>query len=81
MAFRVGDRVVAVRDFGGIIREAIPAGATGRVVDAPLLGPAQVEFDRYDFWHGRRTVTMDVDTGDVAALRQPSAGAAIARPI
>jgi hypothetical protein len=41
---RAGDRVVAVRDFGGITREAIPAGASGRVVGAPWLGRAVVEF-------------------------------------
>jgi hypothetical protein len=69
MAVQVDNRVVAIRGFGGVIREAIPAGAVGRVVDAPWLRPAQVEFDRYDFWHGHRTVTVDVDPGDVAALR------------
>jgi hypothetical protein len=69
MALQAGDRVVAVRGFGGIIREAIPAGAAGRVVDAPWLAPARVEFELEDFWHGRRTVTVDVDPGEVAVLR------------
>jgi hypothetical protein len=69
MALQVGDRVVAVRSFGGILREAVPAGATGRVVDAPWLRPPRVEFGWDDFWHGRRTVTVEVDPGDVAALR------------
>lgn len=69
MAFQVGDRVVAVSDFGGIIREAVPAGTTGRVVDAPWLAPVRVEFELNHWWHGRRTVTVDVDPGEVAALR------------
>jgi hypothetical protein len=69
MGLQAGDYVVAVRGFGGIIREAIPAGATGRVVDAPWLAPARVEFELDDWWHGRRTVTVDVSPGEVAALR------------
>jgi hypothetical protein len=69
MGLRVGDRVVAVRGFGGIVREAIPAGAAGRVVNSPLLGPPLVEFAWEDFWHGQRTATVDVDPGDVAVVQ------------
>jgi hypothetical protein len=45
MALQEGDRVVAVRDFGGLIREAVPAGATGRDIDAPRLAPARAGFE------------------------------------
>ena len=60
---------MAARSFGGIFREPVPAGAHGVVVDAPLLGQAKVEFSWHDFWHGHRTVTVEVDRGEVAALR------------
>jgi hypothetical protein len=60
---------MAARDFGGILREAVPAGAAGVVVDAPWLGRARVEFRWHDLWRGPRTVTVEVDAGEVAALR------------
>lgn len=68
MAQHEGDDV-AVKDFGGILREPIPAGAHGRAGSAPWLAPARVTFDLYDFWHGRRKVTVDVQPGEVATIR------------
>ena len=52
MALQEGDVVVAVKDFGGILREPIPAGTRGQVESAPWLAPARVTFDLYDFWRG-----------------------------
>jgi hypothetical protein len=46
-----------------------PGRRYGRVVDAPWLAPARVEFELHDWWHGCRTVTVDVDPGEVAVLR------------
>jgi hypothetical protein len=69
VALREGDDVVAVKDFGGIMREAIPAGARGRVESAPWLAPARVTFELYDFWHGHRKVSVDVQPDEVAAVR------------
>jgi hypothetical protein len=66
MALRAGDRVVAVRNFGGVFRQAVPAGAAGVVVDAPLLGRPRVEFRWHDFWHGDRVVTEEVEPGEIA---------------
>jgi hypothetical protein len=51
--------VVAVKDFGGILREPIPAGTRGQVESAPWLAPARVTFDLYDFWRGHRKVTVE----------------------
>ncbi|MGH3266350.1 MAG: hypothetical protein ACRDNS_30650, partial [Trebonia sp.] len=65
MALREGDGVVAVKDFGGILREPIPAGARGQVESAPRLAPARVTFDLYDFWHGHRKVTVEVNPDEV----------------
>lgn len=59
MTLMKGDEVIAVKDFGGIAREAIPAGARGRVESAGFLAPARVTFELDDFWRGRRTVTVD----------------------
>lgn len=69
MALQEGDNVVAVRDFGGILREAIPAGARGRVESAPWLAPARVTFGLYDFWRGHRKVTVEVQPEEVTAVR------------
>jgi hypothetical protein len=69
MALQEGDDVVAVKDFGGILREAVPAGAPGRVESAPWLAPARVTFDLHDFWRGHRKVTVDVQPDEVAAVR------------
>ncbi|MGH3158660.1 MAG: hypothetical protein ACRDNF_19075 [Streptosporangiaceae bacterium] len=70
MALQEGDDVVAVKDFGGIAREAIPAGARGRVEAAPWLAPARVTFDLDDFWRGHRKVTVEVQPGEVVAVRR-----------
>ncbi len=69
MALRERDDVVAVKSFGGILREPIPAGTRGRVESAPWLAPARATFDLYDFWHGHRQVTVEVGSGEVAAIR------------
>jgi hypothetical protein len=68
-ALREGDEVVAVKDFGGFLREQIPAGARGRVESAPWLAPARVTFDLHDFWRGHRKVTVEVQPDEVAATR------------
>ncbi len=69
MALQEGDDVVAVKDFGGIMREAIPAGTRGRVESAPWLAPARVTFDLYDSWRGHRTVSVEVQPDEVIAVR------------
>lgn len=69
MTLQEGDDVVAVKGFGGILREAVPAGARGRVESAPWLAPARVTFELHDFWHGHRKITVDVQPGEVAAVR------------
>jgi hypothetical protein len=65
MALRKGDKVVAEKQFGGILRERVPAGACGRVESAPWLGPERVTFDLYDSWRGHRKVTVEVQPGEV----------------
>ena len=65
---RAGDWVIAVRDFGGIVRERVPAGARGLVVEAPWLGPARGRFEVSDWWNGRRQVTVDVWPSEVAVI-------------
>ena len=69
MALQERDVVVAVKDFGGILREPIPAGTRGQVESAPWLAPARVTFDLYDFWRGHRKVTVEVGPDEVAAIR------------
>jgi len=66
---RQGEDVVAIKDFGGIVREAVPAGTPGRVVRAPVFGPAEVVFTIDDFWRGRREVTVQVQPDEVAPVR------------
>ena len=61
--------MVALKNIGGVIREPVPAGAPGRVVKAPFLGPVEVLFEVDDFWHGRREVTVQVQPGEIAAIR------------
>jgi len=65
---RAGDYVIAVGDFGGVVRERVPAGARGLVVEAPWLGPARVRFEVSDWCNGRRQVVVDVWPGEVAVI-------------
>jgi hypothetical protein len=67
-AVRAGDWVIAVRDFGGVVRERVPTGACGLVVEAPWPGPARVRVEVSDWWNGRRQVTVDVWPGEVAVI-------------
>jgi hypothetical protein len=69
MALQEGDDVVAIKNFGGIVREAIPTGARGRVESAPWLAPARVTFDLHDFWRGHRRVSVEVQPDEVIAVR------------
>ncbi|TSD40223.1 hypothetical protein FFI94_031035 [Rhodococcus sp. KBS0724] len=41
---KIGDKVVASGDFGGILRRRIPAGSVGRVVQAGLARNLRVSF-------------------------------------
>lgn len=68
-AVQAGDYVVATKGFGGIIREPVPAGARGRVVDAPWLGPIRVLFDKHDWLNGHRQVLVDVQADEIAVIR------------
>ena len=65
MALREGDKVIAEKHFGGILREPVPVGAHGTVESAFWLGPARVTFDLYDSWRGHRKVTVEVQPGEV----------------
>ena len=65
MTLREGDNVVAEKQFGGVLRELVPAGARGIVESAPWLGPERVTFDLYDFWRGHHKATVEVQPGEV----------------
>ena len=44
MGFRKGEQVVAVRDIGGIMRDPVPKGSQGIVVDCGWATPTKVQF-------------------------------------
>jgi hypothetical protein len=69
MAVQAGDYVVALRNIGGVIREPVPAGTRGQVVDAPWLGPVRVLFDLHYWLSGHRQVLVDVQRHEIAVIR------------
>ena len=44
MGFRKGEQVVAVKDIGGFMRDLVPKGSQGIVVDCGWATPTKVQF-------------------------------------
>ena len=64
LAYSKGDKVVAVRDIGGVMRELVPKGSRGVVIAAGWLGPTKVQF-RVTGLMGERTVELEVQNDEI----------------
>jgi hypothetical protein len=64
--YRRGERVTARRDFQGMNRPLVPAGAVGEIVSTTALTgrPKTVRFQLMTEW-GPKTFTTYVNDGDV----------------
>jgi len=62
--FRVGERVVAVENIGGFMREAVPKGTRGVVVQSSW-GKLTVKFAVKGFLGSQKPVEIDVNPREI----------------
>lgn len=66
---QAGDEVIATRRIGGFVRPEVPPGTRGTVESAGWLSGTRVRFV-IETWTGRREVQVDVEPGEVVAIRR-----------
>ncbi len=60
--FNKGDLVAAITDIGGFVRELVPRGSEGVVVEAPMWGDAVVLFSVKGFLSDKKVrITVSDD--------------------
>lgn len=64
--FNKGDRVAAIQDIGGIVRDKVPAGTTGVVIEAAWGQRATVQFRVSGLFSGDRPVVVPVNDHEIS---------------
>lgn len=60
-----GDMVVSVKDIGGVMRDFVPKGTEGVVVEAPWFGDPTVLFTITGALGGKKQVRINVSTTEI----------------
>ena len=61
---RRGETVVAVKDIGGILRDPVPAGSQGVVIESGWATPTKVQFT-VKGWLADKKVTITVGDDEI----------------
>lgn len=62
--FRAGETVVATENIGGVIRDSVPRGTQGVVVESGW-GKLRVKFSVKGFLGSEKSVVIDVHEGEI----------------
>lgn len=64
--FQKGDQVVAIQDIGGVLRDPVPKGSEGIVVDSGWGSPCRVQFlVKGDLFFSDKKVTIEVSDSEI----------------